>query len=103
MLEKEVLALIEEAREEHPPPAPLPGQTLTLVHPEQVLVRLKVEYTGFFTINNQRFGQRFVGQVANPSDILLFHKARKQGGKEGEDADEEAGGRKRRKGGRGGG
>lgn len=25
----------------------------------QVLVRLKVEYTGFFTLNNQRFGQRY--------------------------------------------
>lgn len=26
----------------------------------QVLVRLKVEYSGFFTVNNQRFGQRCV-------------------------------------------
>ncbi|KAL7512292.1 hypothetical protein ACHAXN_012756 [Cyclotella atomus] len=48
----------------------------TLQHPDQVLVRLKVEHSGFTTLNNQRFGSRFVGEVANPSDILLFHKKR---------------------------
>ena len=36
---------------------------------------LQVDYTGFSTINAQRFGQRFVGKVANPHDILLWHKA----------------------------
>lgn len=39
------------------------------------LVRIKVDYTGFTTINPQRFGQKFVGKVANPHDILLFSKA----------------------------
>ncbi len=39
------------------------------------LVRLRVDYTGFSTINAQRFGQKFVGRVANPHDMLLFHKA----------------------------
>ncbi len=39
------------------------------------LVRLRVDYTGFSTINVQRFGQKFVGRVANPHDMLLFHKA----------------------------
>eukprot|EP00970_Alexandrium_tamarense_P003760 scaffold609_cov198-Alexandrium_tamarense.AAC.37 len=48
----------------------------TLQSPEQVLVRLKVEHSGFTTLNNQRFGSRFVGEVANPSDILLFHRRR---------------------------
>mmetsp|Transcript_1616 Transcript_1616/g.2573 ORF Transcript_1616/g.2573 Transcript_1616/m.2573 type:complete len:891 (-) Transcript_1616:113-2785(-) len=48
----------------------------TIKNPEQVLVRLKVEHSGFTTLNNQRFGSRFVGEVANPSDILLFHKRR---------------------------
>eukprot|EP00804_Cyclotella_cryptica_P027874 CCRYP_003783-RB/>CCRYP_003783-RB protein AED:0.15 eAED:0.15 QI:266/1/1/1/1/0.8/5/1732/878 len=48
----------------------------TLQYPGQVLVRLKVEHSGFTTLNNQRFGSRFVGEVANPSDILLFHKKR---------------------------
>lgn len=39
------------------------------------LVRLRVDYTGFSTINAQRFGQKFVGKVANPHDILLWQKA----------------------------
>ena len=39
------------------------------------LIRLRVDYTGFSTINAQRFGQRFVGKVANPHDLLLFQKA----------------------------
>lgn len=39
------------------------------------LIRLRVDYTGFSTINAQRFGQKFVGKVANPHDILLWHKA----------------------------
>jgi len=36
---------------------------------------VQVDYTGFSTINAQRFGQKFVGKVANPHDILLWHKA----------------------------
>jgi double-strand break repair protein MRE11 len=36
---------------------------------------LQVDYTGFSTINAQRFGQKFVGKVANPHDLLLFCKA----------------------------
>ncbi|EGG14929.1 DNA repair exonuclease [Cavenderia fasciculata] len=36
------------------------------------LIRLKVDYTGYSTINPQKFGQRFTGKVANPNDILLF-------------------------------
>ena len=40
------------------------------------LIRLKVEYSGFATINPHRFGQRFVGRVANPNELLLFHKRR---------------------------
>lgn len=39
------------------------------------LPALQVDYTGFSTINAQRFGQKFVGKVANPHDILLWHKA----------------------------
>lgn len=40
------------------------------------LIRLKVEYNGFSTVNPSRFGQRYVGRVANPNDILLFYKKR---------------------------
>uniref|UniRef100_A0A7S4MXX5 Mre11 DNA-binding domain-containing protein n=1 Tax=Odontella aurita TaxID=265563 RepID=A0A7S4MXX5_9STRA len=53
------------------------GQKYKLMKPDQVLVRLKVEHSGFGTLNNQRFGSRFVTDIANPSDILLFHR-RKQ-------------------------
>ncbi|EQC27523.1 hypothetical protein SDRG_14723 [Saprolegnia diclina VS20] len=47
---------------------------LAAVHadPMEILVRLRVEHTGFPVINNQRFGGQFVGRVANPGDILLF-------------------------------
>lgn len=38
---------------------------ITLQHPDQVLVRLKVEHSGFTTLNNQRFGSRFVGEVVS--------------------------------------
>lgn len=44
--------------------------------PNQVLVRLKVEHSGFSTLHNQRFGSQFVNDVANPSDILLFFRRR---------------------------
>uniref|UniRef100_A0A2P2KTL0 Double-strand break repair protein n=3 Tax=Rhizophora mucronata TaxID=61149 RepID=A0A2P2KTL0_RHIMU len=43
------------------------------------LVRVKVDYTGFMTINPQRFGQKYVGKVANPQDILIFSKTSKRG------------------------
>lgn len=46
--------------------------------PEQILVRLKVDHAGFATINQNRFGANFVGKVANPSEILLFTKKKKE-------------------------
>jgi len=54
--------------------------------PQQVLVRLKVEHSGFSTLNNQRFGSRFVKEVANPSDILCFHRKRSTDGPKGSTA-----------------
>uniref|UniRef100_A0A0A0LFW7 Double-strand break repair protein n=1 Tax=Cucumis sativus TaxID=3659 RepID=A0A0A0LFW7_CUCSA len=38
-----------------------------------------VDYSGFMTINPQRFGQKYVGKVANPQDILIFSKASRKG------------------------
>lgn len=46
----------------------------TMEKPNEVLVRVRVEHMGFTTLNNQRFGAKFVGEVANPSDMLLFHR-----------------------------
>lgn len=45
-----------------------------LAKPDQVLVRIRVEHSGFTSLNSQRFGAKFVGEVANPDDVLLFHR-----------------------------
>lgn len=45
---------------------------------DEYLVRLRVEHSGFSTLNNQRFGAKFVGRVANPTDILLFSRNKVQ-------------------------
>nr|CAB3480182.1 unnamed protein product [Digitaria exilis] len=45
--------------------------------PKLPLVRIKVDYSGFSTINSKKFGQKYVGKVANPQDILLFTKSGK--------------------------
>jgi double-strand break repair protein MRE11 len=37
-----------------------------LQKPDLVLVRLSVDHSGFSVLNNQRFGAKFVGEVANP-------------------------------------
>ena len=47
-------------------------------HPEMAipLIRLRIEHTGFHTINPQQFGHHFVGRVANHQDLLCFYKKR---------------------------
>ncbi|CAG8736399.1 2686_t:CDS:2, partial [Racocetra persica] len=41
------------------------------------LIRLKVEYSGGFTVlNNRQFGQKFVNLVANNHEILFFYRKR---------------------------
>lgn len=54
--------------------------------PEIPLIRLRVEHSGFETVGNQSFGQQFIHRVANPDDVLLFHKKKMTA---------DAGGRKR--------
>ncbi|TVU43038.1 hypothetical protein EJB05_09473, partial [Eragrostis curvula] len=46
--------------------------------PKLPLVRIKVNYSGISTINSKQFGQRYVGKVANPQDILYFSKSWKR-------------------------
>ncbi|KAJ3719144.1 Metallo-dependent phosphatase-like protein [Lentinula guzmanii] len=42
------------------------------------LIRLKVETTGVSEMSNPiRFGQEFQGRIANPRDMLVFHRAKK--------------------------
>ncbi|KAA1467120.1 DNA repair exonuclease [Dentipellis sp. KUC8613] len=41
------------------------------------LVRLKVDTTGVSSMSNPiRFGQEFTGRLANPRDVLVFHRAK---------------------------
>lgn len=67
-LEAQIQKLIDEADKETTPSA---NKTLPLI-------RLRVDYTGFTTVNSQRLGQKFVGKVANPHDILLWAKSSKR-------------------------
>ncbi|KAI4971744.1 hypothetical protein ZWY2020_002658 [Hordeum vulgare] len=46
--------------------------------PKLPLVRIKVDYSGFLTIHPQRFGQKYVGKVANPQDMILFSRSAKR-------------------------
>ena len=52
-------------------------RSFKIIKSDLVLVRVKVEHTGFTTLNNQRFGAKFVGKVANPGDMLLFYRRKK--------------------------
>ncbi|KZT22953.1 DNA repair exonuclease [Neolentinus lepideus HHB14362 ss-1] len=48
------------------------------------LVRLKVDTTGVPEMSNPiRFGQEFSGRIANPRDVLTFHRAKKVAGRSG--------------------
>ncbi|KAJ6251159.1 double-strand break repair protein mre11 [Anaeramoeba flamelloides] len=50
-----------------------------LKNPDYPLIRLKIEYTGFEVPTPQRFGQRFVGKVANPTTLLRVYCKRTNG------------------------
>lgn len=69
-LDKVVRNLIEKSSQ--------PTATASRSEPKLPLVRIKVDYSGFSTINPQRFGQKYVGKVANPQDILIFSKSAKK-------------------------
>ncbi|KAH7468921.1 Double-strand break repair protein MRE11 [Phytophthora ramorum] len=65
----------EQRQQESPFPLPEVGDSEE--EKELVLIRLRVEHTGFPVLVNQRFGAKFVGKVANPNDILLFYRRKK--------------------------
>jgi hypothetical protein len=46
-----------------------PQCNYTIKNPERVLVRLKVEHTGFTKFIDQRFGSQFVGQVVSGFNV----------------------------------
>lgn len=64
---------------EDQPAEELEGIKYRLRDPQKILVRLRVDHEGFPALNQQRFGTHFVGEVANPADVLLFAKKRKEG------------------------
>eukprot|EP00967_Tisochrysis_lutea_P075304 scaffold101451_cov24-Tisochrysis_lutea.AAC.2 len=75
-LEDQVTIALAEVKERYPITPTTKAAENRLKYP---LVRLRVDYTGFSTINPLRFGQRFVDSVANPTDILMFtRKPRKR-------------------------
>ncbi|OEL37655.1 Double-strand break repair protein MRE11 [Dichanthelium oligosanthes] len=69
-LHKVVSILIEKSRETTPCGS----------QPKLPLVRIKVVYSGLSTINSKQFGQKYVGKVANPQDILLLTRSGKRHG-----------------------
>jgi double-strand break repair protein MRE11 len=71
LLRGKIEAMIKQAAREFAaiPESEAPPETLRLP-----LLRLKVEHTGFRILSNQRFGAAFAGKVANPADLLLFHR-----------------------------
>lgn len=83
LLHLRVEELIEEAREQARtlqedadeeakraiPGVQVPPRNYAVQKPDQVLVRLKVEHSGFTTLNNQRFGAKFVNDVVSFGEI----------------------------------
>jgi double-strand break repair protein MRE11 len=65
-LTDEVKDLVDKAKEEKP--LDPNGK------PWIPLIRLKVDHTGWPTINLQKFGAQFVSMVANPAELLQFYK-----------------------------
>ncbi|KAF7343383.1 Double-strand break repair protein [Mycena venus] len=54
------------------------------LEPMLPLVRLKVDTTGVSEMSNPiRFGQEFQGRIANPRDVLVFHRAKKSAARNG--------------------
>ncbi|KAJ6625057.1 DNA repair exonuclease [Mycena sp. CBHHK59/15] len=102
-LKAKVNALIEKADEqwdERNARAAAEGEAA--LPPMLPLIRLKVDTTGVSEMSNPiRFGQEFTGRIANPRDVLVFHRAKRsaaRGGKVsaaepelGDDDEEEAG------------
>eukprot|EP01039_Chlorochromonas_danica_P003315 gene3315-3636_t len=74
-LAKKVVSMISEARRGILEPA---ATKYGIIDPQKVLVRLRVDHEGFPSLNHQRFGSQYLGDVANPAEILLLTKKRKE-------------------------
>jgi len=80
VLAEKVETLVRRALADAPAPR-YADQQFKLQDATKVLVRLRVDHTGFPKINAQRFGGSFVAKVANPAEVLHFvKKARRAAG-----------------------
>lgn len=86
-LQTKVSEMIDNARSFIKSGDNVDDRNFTIKEPMKVLIRLRVDYEGFPLINPQRFGAQFVGKVANPSEILLLTKKKKEGIKGSNDYD----------------
>merc|ERR1712048_1017176 len=94
-----VTQMIEKANTSNPAPSQLADAHLSFItnYTESddatkdvsrlPLIRLRVDHSKFAKLRSAQFGQNFLGKVANPDDILLFHrragkKKEKEEGKE---------------------
>jgi double-strand break repair protein MRE11 len=77
MLTRQVEEAIEEANEQWLESQAADSQDLT---PPLPLIRLRVEHSGPFEVENpQRFSNKFVGKVANTTDVVQFYRKKKLG------------------------
>ncbi|KIK68306.1 hypothetical protein GYMLUDRAFT_237379 [Collybiopsis luxurians FD-317 M1] len=77
-LKGKVNALIEKANEEWEERNANATTDDEKLEPMLPLIRLKVDTTGVSEMSNPiRFGQEFQGRIANPRDLLVFHRAKK--------------------------
>ncbi|CAM9132136.1 unnamed protein product, partial [Chrysoparadoxa australica] len=82
-LETKMQEMLEDAKQlALQKPGEIEGQGFKLVDPDKPLLRLRVEHSDFPVLNAYKFGHNFIGKVANPSSLLLFHKQRAQAAKE---------------------
>lgn len=54
------------------------SRRFSLIDPHKIILRLRVDHEGFPSVNQQRFGAQFIGEVANPNDILLMSKKKRE-------------------------
>lgn len=58
---------------------PDPTRSRKLIPPAEPLIRLRVDLSGGFeSFSVLRFGQKFVGRVANPKDLVMFNRNREK-------------------------
>ena len=84
--------LIEQANDEWREAQDEPEDDEEEVEPPLPLVRLRVEYTtpagGSYDCENpQRFSNRFVNRVANVNDVIQYHRKKKNGTRQANNAD----------------